>query len=111
VGEQDHKKKTFFPILRSTLAIQCYDVTMLINGLGPGIALGSTRVFRSVWRDPQISSFYLPGATPLECPGFPSVPLRWTHHVLAHTTEHSLSFIFGFCQIKYFNILLLILTE
>ncbi len=84
---------------------------MLMYGLGSGIALGSTRVYRYVWRDPQISSLYLPGATPLECPGFPSVPLlRWTHHVLAHT-EHSLSFIYGFCQTKYFNILLLILTE
>ena len=78
-------------------------------GLGPGVALGSTRVYRSVWRDPQTSSFYFSGATPLECPGVPSVPLRWTH-VLAHT-EHSLSFIFGFCQTKYFNILLLISTE
>jgi len=30
-------------------------------GLDPGVALGSTRVYRSVWRDPQTSSFYLPG--------------------------------------------------
>ena len=79
-------------------------------GLGPGVALGSTRVYRSVWRDPQTSSFYLLGATLLECPGVPSVPLSWTHHVLTHT-EHSLSFIFGFYRTKYFNILLLISTE
>ena len=28
-------------------------------GLGPGIALGSTRVYRSLWRDPQTSSLFV----------------------------------------------------
>ena len=104
------------PVLRYRTPFQYASQTPYMNDqcmyrLDPGIALGSTRVYRSLWRDLQTSSFYLPGATPLECPGFSSVPLRLTHHVLTHPhTEHSLSFIFGFCQTKYFNSVPLIST-
>ena len=45
-------------------------------GLGPGIALGSTRVYLSLWRDPRYSSLYFPGATSPVCPGLPNEPLR-----------------------------------
>ena len=45
-------------------------------GLGPGIALGSTRVYLSLWRDPRFSSLYFPGATFPVCPGLPNEPLR-----------------------------------
>ncbi len=40
-------------------------------GLDPGIALGSTRVYLSLWRDPRYSSLYFPGATSPVCPGLP----------------------------------------
>ena len=67
-------------------------------GLGPGIALGSIRVYRSKLRDPQTSSFSV----------LPGVPQRWTHHVLTHRSFTL--FHIWFRKPKYFNILLLIST-
>ena len=79
------------------------------------VALGSTRVYRSLWRDPQNLCLYLFGATFPERPVFPNDSLRprtrqgWIHYVLRHTLP-SLSFIFGFFKTKSFNNLLLIST-
>ena len=45
-------------------------------GLDPGIALDSTRVYLSLWRDPRYSCLYFPGATSPVCPGLPNANVR-----------------------------------
>ena len=52
------------------------NISVYVYGLDPGIALGSTRVYLSLWRDPRYSSLYFPGATFPVCPGLPNEPLR-----------------------------------
>ena len=78
-------------------------------GLDPGIALGSTRVYRSLWCDPRISKLYFLGGC-----YFPlCVPTSRNAHVCGNKVgsimcshiDYSLSFIFGFLKTKYSNIL------
>ena len=85
-------------------------------GMDPGVALGSTLVYRSLWRDPRNSCLYLLSATFPDWPGFPNnkslhprTRQGWTHYVLRHILP-SLSFTFGFFKTKSFNNLLLIST-
>jgi hypothetical protein len=75
-------------------------------GLGPGIALGSTRVYLSLWRDPQYSSLYFPGLCARVSPTNRNV--RGMVCALSHRV--STFFHIWFSQTKYFNSVTLIST-
>ncbi len=83
-----------------------------MGGLDPGVALGSTRVYRSLSRDPRNSCFTSPpafGCTGSAIPG--GARGSPTHVGLTPSyTVYSLSFIFGFLKTKYSIIFLLIST-
>ena len=68
------------PVLRYRTPFEYAGQTPYMNDkcsgcLDPGIALDSTRVYLSLWRDPRYSSLYFPGSTFPVCPGLPNEPL------------------------------------